>query len=418
MTIPPEENLRLNSFLAFGYFMDYRPEEAETIDLRAAEHSYAACTDQELIHVAAAHLQGAVSRSFIAGKTNVVPLSGGLDSRLLLELLLKHCEARNIRSYTFGTPGTFDFEIGKEVAQQYGVTHDSIPLDQYRYDTATMVETATAFDLQARVYYGPPVKALLNRYQHCRVWSGYLGDVIAGSHVPKHPIQTLEAAKIHFVRKETMVRSIRLSRIPDERLVQLIDHLPQEKSGTLSYEELLDYRNRQVKLIAKCVMHRGLDFVAPYMDPELIAFFVTLPKHQRRKRHLFKKVMLNIFPKSCQQPTKLTYGLPLDAGPLHLKFRCATHLLQNTIGRRLGLTDRHLNFLDFGAAIRIRVDVRKSIHENLQDLKSRKLLDWVDPLELWAIHNRGQQNLTDALIVLASLEILLKAGAIISQTDS
>ena len=47
-------------------------------------------------------------------KIQVVPLSGGKDSRLILGALLKLGLRKNIVAITFGTPGTLDYEIAKQ----------------------------------------------------------------------------------------------------------------------------------------------------------------------------------------------------------------------------------------------------------------------------------------------------------------
>jgi len=57
-----------------------------------------------------------------------------------------------------------------------------------------------------------------------------------------------------------------------------------------------------------------------------------------------------------------------------------------------------------------RSDLKNIIHENIMDLKQRKIIDWIDIDSIWDRHINKKANYADALLVLASLEIHLKAG--------
>lgn len=60
--------------------------------------------------------------------THVLPLSGGLDSRTILGGLLNNIPAEEIVTVTFGTPDTWDFEIGRRVAHEAGTQHFTVDL--------------------------------------------------------------------------------------------------------------------------------------------------------------------------------------------------------------------------------------------------------------------------------------------------
>ena len=55
-------------------------------------------------------------------------------------------------------------------------------------------------------------------------------------------------------------------------------------------------------------------------------------------------------------------------------------------------------------------DLRKIIYESIMDLKQRKIVEWIDIDGIWKRHINKKANHADALLVLASLEIYLKAG--------
>ena len=70
--------------------------------------------------------------------------------------------------------------------------------------------------------------------------------------------------------------------------------------------------------------------------------------------------------------------------------------------------DPRLNYIDVAASIRSG-SLRSLVRENLTDLKKRDLISWVDIEAIWEEHQSGRVDHTNALDVLTSLEIHLKA---------
>ena len=71
--------------------------------------------------------------------------------------------------------------------------------------------------------------------------------------------------------------------------------------------------------------------------------------------------------------------------------------------------DRDINYIDFCKGLRTRSDLKKIVYENIMDLSGRRMVDWLDIVEIWNKHQRKERDLSEALIVLSSLEIHLKA---------
>jgi len=93
-----------------------------------------------------------ISKLFISGKKHVVPISGGLDSRAILASLLKFTEAANIYTYTFGTPSTFDYEIGNLIAKETGTMHTSFPLNDYIFSNNGEINLITQLVLVRQIW--------------------------------------------------------------------------------------------------------------------------------------------------------------------------------------------------------------------------------------------------------------------------
>ena len=52
----------------------------------------------------------------------ILPLSGGLDSRAILGGLLENLERDQIQVVTFGSPGTWDYDIGLLVVSKFNLS--------------------------------------------------------------------------------------------------------------------------------------------------------------------------------------------------------------------------------------------------------------------------------------------------------
>ncbi|QPL05809.1 MULTISPECIES: asparagine synthase-related protein [Actinomyces] len=66
----------------------------------------------------------------LGGRRLLLPLSGGLDSRLLLAWLLRHGEAGRVATFTYGVPGAREVEVSRRVAQQAGVPWCAVPYER------------------------------------------------------------------------------------------------------------------------------------------------------------------------------------------------------------------------------------------------------------------------------------------------
>jgi hypothetical protein len=67
-----------------------------------------------------------------------------------------------------------------------------------------------------------------------------------------------------------------------------------------------------------------------------------------------------------------------------------------------------INYIDFDRGLRERNDLKSVVYENIQDLKKRQIINWIDIDKIWLNHQRSIGNYADALTSLASLEINLK----------
>ncbi len=398
--------VHLNSFLRLGFFLDYRPKL--TLDLSSVDpERYAGTHVEDLLRRQAELFRAAVVSRFESHRRHLIPLSGGLDSRAILAVLVECTEARNLHTCTFGTPGTYDYDLGCQVAQRLGTLHACYPLTEHVYTLAELLDVSSRIEHQTILFHHPPLADMERRFGGHVVWSGFLGDKLA---LPPETTVGDEQAKLNFLGKNTYVRSTDLTRPGGAELSAALAIQPAVRSRLLLEEEL-NLRYRQLKFIAPHVLAAGFDYRTPFLDRELVDFMLSVPLSMRRGARFYRQFLSRTFPGLFDLGTKANEGLPLGARKPRVLYRKVRRKLQGAMGTHWtrGL-DPMLNYLDFGPALRSRPDLRNLVSSSLADLEKRRVVDWIDLGSLWKRHLTGAVDHSDALIVLTSLEIHLKAG--------
>jgi len=403
------ERAKLHSFLKLGYFIDYKNPTYQLDYSQIDRKKYLACSEQELINIGISAFRKGVERNFTPNQIHVLPLSGGLDGRAILAVLLEFTSASNIHTYTFGTPGTFDYEIGNLIARIIGTNHVVFTLTEYNYHQEELLDISKRVDHQTVLFHHPPIWELDKRFKGAQVWSGYIGDVITGGYYQKKPSPNITKAKERYLEKYAYVNSISLTDSQDQHFYDYIDYQWLD-SDIMSYDEQVIYQERQLKLTAPHVLMKGYQYHTPFINNEFMNFMFSIPGRYRKNQYLYKKILLEAYPKLFRLKTKNYYGLSLNA-PQAAVLAKRTLMKSKRICNKVFpvFMDKNINYLDFDSAIREKENLKSLFYQNLMDLKQRNLLDWVPIEKIWRDHISGRGRYSDALIVLVSLEIHLKA---------
>lgn len=394
----------LNSFLSLGYFLDFNNNDV-SIDLSNIDKTkYINLRENELIEIGSKLWRESISHNFKSNQKHLVPISGGLDSRAVLAALLEHTEAKNIYTYTFGTENTLDYDIGNQVAKKIGTNHTSFDLEKFIYTQNELEDISRRILHQTILFHHWPVWYVDKEFKGCTYWSGFLGETLTGSHLPDNESTNIEEAKAKFIIKNTYVKSLKISKKSNFYNLIQSNFISQ---NNLTLDEQLDFQNRQTKFVAPIVLMRGYEYKVPFSHQPLINFMLSIPDIFRVDQNLYKKILLHSFPKEFSYKTKSNFGLPLGAS----KSIVLMKRVQGKILKTLKLSSgKGINYLNFNKKIRSKQDLKEIITNNVMDLRSRDIIDWIDIEEILKNHLSNKGNYADALIVLASLEIHLKSG--------
>ena len=346
------------------------------------------------------------------GDTHIIPLSGGLDSRAILGGLLEAGLKDQITTVTFGSPGTFDFDIGCDMARKIGVHHECIDLTQVRLTQELLEKTAQEVGMQVWSFDAYYNRLICERFgRDTTYWSGFMGDPLAGSHLLPESSKTWDIALSRFVSRNRFSRSIDLT-APGFDPKDVLPQSPIFENTRLSYDDQLDFAIRQQSYIRVVVLPGGYDYRTPFLHPDWVDFILSVPRRYRENMYLYKEILKQAYPKLFSFPTKTNLGLPLSAPHWREQLRRIS-LRASSVAKRFLLNgpwgvQPRLNYIDFDQGLRKREDLKTIVYQNLQDLKHRGVVDWIDIDAIWDRHQRKLGNHADALTLLASLEINLK----------
>lgn len=247
------------------------------------------------------------------GRPVWVPLSGGLDSRLLLCKLVEH-GCQNLQSFSYGPPGNDESIIAKRVASRLGVPwrfvpshrramqdyfHSSLRHDYWRYADG-LAAAPNPQDILPLVQL--LAEGVINRGDF--VVNGQTGDFICGGHIPKAllvPQVTFEDLFQAIVRKHySLWAAAKTSEALDRlrgrvaRDLGLSGNEVMEGQDACALYELWEYRGRQSKFIIagqRIYDFLGLNWRLPLWDQEYVSFWRDIPAAVKCDKKLYRRYL-------------------------------------------------------------------------------------------------------------------------------
>lgn len=401
--------IEIDSFLRLGYFIDFA-KVLRPIDFSRVERaSLAFLPREELIALGIVKLQETFASLVVPGARHAVPLSGGLDSRLILGALLEHFPAASLHTFTYGVPGTYDFEIGCDIAKHAGTRHAAIPIDKHTYHEDELIDAARRTQCQALLFHLPPLGHLTRLYGDATIWSGYVGDAVAGSHLHEPPSQTLvQAQRVHLTNR-TFVRSVRLHRCTDADLLSRMGGGTMDPA-VVTWDEQVLFSEAVGKFTAPLVLFEGFRWLTPFINTPWMDFMFSVPDRFRQHQNLMIDLCCQAFPKLFSLGSKNRLGHRFDTPNAVVRATFWVNRVRKVAHQFVPWIDwPNAQYNDFNEGIRSSRDLREVVRRSVSDLKRRGVCDWVDFDGLWRRHDWRVRNHGDALVTLASLELILKA---------
>lgn len=370
---------KINQFLYFGYTLDDSfnfPWEPDTLNNFYDFNYLQKLSYNELIKTGCDVFKKAFEDlSQNIKSKNILPLSGGLDSRLILGHLLDNFNTSEIEIVSYGLPGSFDFEIPQKISKSFGINHSLINLSP----------SAFKWDYEDLCLFSKKKKAnflLFDSYINNFIfrkfgtkyiyWSGFFGDPLTGSHYIENKkswndsvsvfIQKNNLLNINFYNKNNIKSDIR----------NVLPQKPLLSPDILSFYEQLDFSIRQNIFIKKIVLDSDYNQLSPFLHPLLINYFLNVPRVYRVGQVLYLDILKKMYPKLFSFPIKNRYGCNLFDSNLSFLFRKNLIKFKKISNIVLGadfFEDAMLNYSNFNRDLRGNNNFKGLIFQSLKNLK-------------------------------------------------
>ena len=244
-----------------------------------------------------------------AGRPIWVPLSGGLDSRLVLCMLARK-QYDNLHAFSYGVPRNHEARIARIVAGKIGVPWTFVPIGRraFRrfYRSAQRRDYWAYCDFLSSV---PNMQDLLPLREmladgtlsgNAVMVNGQSGDFITGGHIPdllpekdKNWECIFEAlVEKHFSQWSESLTHGNLKRI-EEKLLNLLSEVspdPKESEDKFALYEYWEWQERQCKYVVngqRVYDWLGLDWELPLWDSEYLDFWRNVPSDAKKGQRIY-----------------------------------------------------------------------------------------------------------------------------------
>lgn len=279
----------------------------------------------------------------LKGKTIIVPLSAGYDSRLIA-VMLKNAGFEKVICFTYGRKNYPEIKTSKAVADRLGFQWYYIEYNQklingflkdkefqefYNYSA----NHVSMFFLQE--YFAIKQLKEKNLIPEDAVFiSGHSGDFIAGSHLEgkvKPNSSKRKAASEIFRRNFGLLPYT--AEYKKNKTKEIKSSLQKFTSLSHGLYEQWDLIERQAKFIVNsCNTYNffGHQHYLPYWDKNLMDFFSHLPYELKLNKKLFDDVLMSFF-----EPHQLNFENEFQPGKLQLKIQEQKNKIKKFIPNKL-----------------------------------------------------------------------------------
>ncbi len=266
----------------------------------------AALSEDDLIDCGIAVLESSFGRMLrsLDGPC-VVPLSGGLDSRLVAAMLCR-LGRKDTLCFSYGDLKSFEAGTSKDVAEHLGLKWEFVD-----YSRSKWHEWASSPEFQSYSDFASqhctieheqdwPAVRQLSRLgliaDHAIFVPGHSGDFLAGSHLPEAAFANPhEGTATDWVMEKYMTQWP-TSAVNGQLLQRLRDAVRSTLPTGHAALQFDDYgwRHRQAMMIVNSVRtyeYHGFDWRLPLWDEEMITFWSSIPIRYRRNKYLYLKIL-------------------------------------------------------------------------------------------------------------------------------
>jgi hypothetical protein len=291
-------------------------------------------------------VERAMMQVFSTQSSWILPLSSGLDSRLIAAIGASH--GVNMHAYTWGTPSTVDGVYGLKIARRLGIPCELVnPGDQY-----LCCDTARWADLfgSSMHFHGMYQIPFFDHINRCAppgdIVSGFLGDCHTNFDITEYEkIHTPGRCSSYIMPEDYLLWDIpalkTFCKLPVNDLLDEVKAKLEEVISMSSgcwFQKLMwmDYWNRQNRFTYFQTMledyWRGV--AAPYINQNYARFSFSTPRALMDNRHFLIAMMKRYYPSVMSIPGTYGYDPAITTFEYHAKRRLE-RVLPKPLARRV-----------------------------------------------------------------------------------
>ena len=445
----------LVDFLIFGFFLENKTYDENIFQLSPAsileitkntmsitkywtyqcDGNYDPRDEDTLINELGVRWQKAVDLRVKKTGEMIIQISGGLDSRAILAAALKSTSKENIFLYTFGEEGSYDFDIGSNIAKTLGIQNVALRPIKGNF-SEQYLKTFEDGDgmIDATPYFPVQMDRSLRQFGN-KIYNGYMGGEIMGPLIfTKISKLRLQTNAEYEKAKQVLLNHHKITDINIiEQLLNpsYIHDMPILSSFEKSIEDLHSFSSREFpnycarwlyvnesdKYTSFCNFRYVNQFYyyAPFLDNDIVDFMLRIPPRLRENKLLYKEMLVKNYSDLFHLPTKNTYGLPLQTNHMLLFIKRIfsfiqrkTNNLLNYIGRPNLFFNKNENYINYDDLLRTNKEYQLYIKTMLDKVKMREFFNssYVDIL--WNQHLKGKKNYSRLFGLLVTFELILE----------
>lgn len=245
------------------------------------------------------------------GRQILVPLSGGLDSRLIV-CMLRYLKYDNVRTFSYGPHANYEAKIAKRVAQKVGYAWDFLPITHkgFRgYFRSPARKKYWVFsDGLSTIPNMQDIYPLMMLQRKGISWdaivvNGQSGDFISGGHMPACLLDDNRRRAVrdillqnHFSLRQSLKTEANMA-VVAERLGHSLNSMEaysEEPLSAAALYESWEWQERQCKYVIggqRIYDWLDMDWRLPLWEPEYLDFWSKVPLELKMHQRLYREYL-------------------------------------------------------------------------------------------------------------------------------